>query len=114
VDDARTAARRHAKATTESAQQLEGAVADLAALEAELKGAKEAAAEARTLAKAAAQELRAATAAQKASTKAFSEVDAARQRVASVHGAGIAAAIRMLLDHVVIGRGRIPFQRKGL
>jgi len=81
VDDARTAARRHAKATTESAQQLEGAVADLAALEAELKGAKEAAAEARTLAKAAAQELRAATAAQKASTKAFSEVDAARQRV---------------------------------
>jgi exonuclease SbcC len=81
VDDARTAARRQAKATKESAQQLEGAVADLAALEAELKGAKEAAAEAKVLSKAAATALRSAAAAGKAATKAFAEIDAARQRV---------------------------------
>jgi DNA repair exonuclease SbcCD ATPase subunit len=81
VDDARTAARRQARATKESAQQLEGAVADLAALEAELKGAKEAAAEAKALAKAAAVELRSAIASEKAATKAFAEIDAARQRV---------------------------------
>ena len=81
VDDARTAARRQAKVTKESAQQLEGAVADLAALEAELKGAKEAAAEAKVLSKSAAAELRSATAAGKAAKKAFVEIDAARQRV---------------------------------
>ena len=81
VDDARTAARRQAKATKESAQQLEGAVVDLAALEAQLKGAKEAAAGAKALAKAAAEVLKAATAAEKAARKAFVEIDTARQRI---------------------------------
>jgi DNA repair exonuclease SbcCD ATPase subunit len=81
VDDARAAARGQARRTKESVQQLEGAVADLAALEAELKGAREASAEARALAKAAAQNLKAATATAKRLTKAFAEIDAARQRV---------------------------------
>jgi exonuclease SbcC len=81
VDDARTAARREARATKENARLLEGAVADLAALEAELKGAKEAGTEARALARAATAELRSATAAEKAASKAFAKIDAARQRV---------------------------------
>ncbi|HET7236773.1 MAG TPA: SMC family ATPase [Actinomycetota bacterium] len=81
VDEARAAARREARATKDSAQQLEGAVTDLAALEAELKGAREAAAEAKDLARAAAAELKGATAAHRAATKVFGALDAARQRV---------------------------------
>jgi exonuclease SbcC len=81
VDDARTAARREARATKDSAVQLAGAVPDLASLEAELKEAKDLAAEARKRAKAAAADLRTATAAARSATKAFDEVDAARQRV---------------------------------
>ena len=81
VDDARTTARRQAKATKESAAQLEGAVADLAALEADLKEAKEVAAEAKKLARAAAEKLKTATAAARSANEAFQEVDAARQRV---------------------------------
>jgi DNA repair exonuclease SbcCD ATPase subunit len=81
VDDARTAARREAKATKESAVQLAGAVPDLAELEAELKEAKDEAAEARKRATSAAQELRVATATAKAARKAFDEADAARQRI---------------------------------
>jgi len=81
VDDARTAARREARATKESAQQLLGAVADLAALEADLKDARETAAEAKELARSAAEELRSTAAAEKAARKAFMAIDAARQRV---------------------------------
>jgi exonuclease SbcC len=81
VDDARTAARREARAAKEDAGQLADAVGDLAALEADLKDAKEAAAEATRLAKAAAAELREATSAEKARRKAFVAVDATRERV---------------------------------
>jgi DNA repair protein SbcC/Rad50 len=82
VEDARNASRREARSTKESAKQLAGAVTDLAAIEAELKDAKEAVLEAKRLAKDAAAELRAATAAQKAAAKAFAESDAVRQRIA--------------------------------
>jgi DNA repair protein SbcC/Rad50 len=82
VEDARNASRREARSTKESAKQLAGAVTDLAAIEAELKDAKEAVIEAKRLAKDAAAELRAATAAQKAAAKAFAESDAVRQRIA--------------------------------
>lgn len=81
VDDARSAARREARATKDSAGQLAGAIGDLAALEADLKNAKETAAEAKRIAGAMAGELRSATASAKAARKAFEEVDAARQRV---------------------------------
>ncbi len=81
VDDARLTARREAKATKESATQLAGAVTDLSAIEAELKGAKETAAEAKDVAKATALALKDAAAAEKAAAIAFADVDAARQRV---------------------------------
>jgi DNA repair protein SbcC/Rad50 len=81
VDDARTFARREARATRESAGQLEDAVADIAALEAELKEAKDAAAEAAKGAKAAAAELKTAATKAKAARTAFQEIDAARERV---------------------------------
>jgi DNA repair exonuclease SbcCD ATPase subunit len=81
VEEARNASRREARATKESAIQLAGAVADLAALEAELKDAKEATAEAKRLAKAAAAELKGAIAVEKAATRAFAESDAVRQRI---------------------------------
>jgi exonuclease SbcC len=81
VDDARTIARREARATRESAGQLEDAVADVAALEAEAKDAKDAAAEAAKRAKAAVAELKTATTRAKAARTAFQEIDAARERV---------------------------------
>ena len=81
VEEARNASRREARATKESAAQLAGAVADLAALEAELKDAKEATAEAKHLAKAAAAELKGTIAVEKAATRAFAESDAVRQRI---------------------------------
>jgi len=81
VEEARNASRREARATKQSAVQLAGAVADLAALEAELKDAKEATAEAKRLAKAAAAELKGAIAVEKAATRAFAESDAVRQRI---------------------------------
>ena len=81
VEEARNASRREARATKESAIQLAGAVADLAALEADLKDAKEATAEAKRLAKAAAAELKGAIAVEKAATRAFAESDAVRQRI---------------------------------
>ena len=81
VDDARLTARRESRATKESATQLASAVADLTAIEAELKGAKETAAEAKDVAKASATELKQATATEQAAAKAFAEIDAARQRV---------------------------------
>jgi len=81
VEDARNASRREARSTKESATQLAGAVTDLAAIEAELKDAKEAVLEAKRVAKDAAAGLKAATAAQKAAAKAFAESDAVRQRI---------------------------------
>lgn len=81
VDEARTAARREARASKESAAQLAEAVADLAALEAELKDAKEAASEAKRRAIAAAEELEAATAASRTASEAFAEIAATRERV---------------------------------
>jgi exonuclease SbcC len=84
VDDARTAARREARATKENAMLLAGAVPDLAALEAELKEAEDLATESRRRAKSAAEELRAAAAAARSASKAFDEVDAARQRIEKI------------------------------
>jgi exonuclease SbcC len=81
VDDARLTARRESRATKASATQLASAVADLTAIEAELKGAKETAAEAKAVAKASATALKQATAVEHAAAKAFAEIDAARQRV---------------------------------
>jgi DNA repair protein SbcC/Rad50 len=81
VDDARTFARREARATRDSAGQLEDAVADIAALEAELKEAKDAAADAAKGAKAAGAELKSAATKARAARKAFQEIDAARERV---------------------------------
>jgi DNA repair protein SbcC/Rad50 len=81
VEDARNASRREARSTKESATQLAGAVADLAAIEADLKDAKEAVLEAKRLAKDAAAELRAATVAQKAAANAFAQSDEVRQRI---------------------------------
>ena len=81
VEDARNASRREARSTKESAGQLAGAVTDLAAIEAEFKDAKEAVLEAKRLAKDAAAELKAATAAQKTAANAFAESDAVRQRI---------------------------------
>lgn len=81
VDDARAAARGEARATKESTRQLEGALADLDALESDLKLAKEAAAEAKALARAAAADLNTAAAAERAAAEAFSLVDEARERI---------------------------------
>lgn len=82
VEDARNVSRREARSTKESARQLAGAVTDMAAIEAELKDAKEAVLEAKRLARDAAAELKAATAAQEAAAKAFAQSDAVRQRIA--------------------------------
>jgi exonuclease SbcC len=84
VDDARLTARRESRATKESATQLASAVADLTAIEAELKGAKETAAEAKDVAKVAAAALKAAAAAEKTAATGFADVDAARQRVEKI------------------------------
>jgi DNA repair exonuclease SbcCD ATPase subunit len=81
VEDARNASRREARATRESADQLTGAVPDVAALEADLKAVKDVVTEAKRLAKAAATELRQAVAAERAVKKAFTGSDAVRQRI---------------------------------
>jgi DNA repair protein SbcC/Rad50 len=81
VEDARNASRREARSTKESATQLAGAITDLAAIEAELKDAREAVLEAKRLAKDAAAELKASATAQKAAAKAFADSDAVRQRI---------------------------------
>ena len=81
VEEARTASRREARATKESADQLTDAVPDLAALEADLKVAKDVVTEAKRLAKAAAADLKAAGAAERSARKAFGGSDAVRQRI---------------------------------
>lgn len=81
VDEAVATARREARAAKDGAGQLAGAVGDLAALEADLKDAKDAAAEVKKLAKAAALSLKEAATEERAAVKSFNDVDAARQRV---------------------------------
>jgi exonuclease SbcC len=84
VDDARTAARREARASKQSADQLTGAVADLTELEGRQKEAKDLVREAREGAKAVAAELKEATARQRTAKQAFEVSDAARQRVEKI------------------------------
>jgi DNA repair protein SbcC/Rad50 len=80
VDDARTTARKEARGAKERAGQLAEAVADVAELEAELKGAKGAEAEARARAKEATAELKVVAARAKTARSAFERLDQARQR----------------------------------
>lgn len=84
VDEARTVARREAKASRQSAEQLTGAVADLTELEGRQKEAKDLVREARDGAKVVAAELKGATTRQRAAKKAFEVSDAARQRVEKI------------------------------
>lgn len=105
VDDARTAARREARASKQSAEQLTGAVPDLADLEARLKEAKDFAREAREQAKTAAASLKASTGAHRDAKKAFDVSDAARQRVEK-----IAVALKAATDE----RDRVTAQRDEL
>ena len=81
VEEARTAARREAKATKQSTEQLRGAVADIALLEASVKEAKDVVLEAERLAKEVSAELKAASRSHKQARNAFEASDAARQRV---------------------------------
>jgi exonuclease SbcC len=81
VEDARNASRREARSTGESARQLEGAIADLAEIEADLKDAKETVLEAKRRARDSGAALKEATARQKKAAKIFAESDAVRQRI---------------------------------
>jgi exonuclease SbcC len=81
VDEARSAARREAKATSTSVAQLSDAVEDIAALEAQVKEAHDVAAEARAAADGSARELTVATTTADAARDAFVTIDAVRQRV---------------------------------
>jgi DNA repair protein SbcC/Rad50 len=81
VDEARTAARRESRATMQGAEQLLGAVPDLAALEAELKEAKDAANAGLARAKSAAASVGAAERAAKAARASFERADRLRERV---------------------------------
>ncbi len=81
VDDARAAARQGSRAAKTSADQLADAVVDAAALEVQLKAAKEASRLAKVASKAAAAELKVAASRAKAADKVFHEMDLARQKV---------------------------------
>jgi DNA repair protein SbcC/Rad50 len=81
VDEARTAARRETRAATQGAEQLLGAVPDLAALEAELKEAMDAAKAGAALAKAAAASVSAAERAAKSVRTGFERADRLREHV---------------------------------
>jgi exonuclease SbcC len=81
VEEARFAARREAKATKQSAEQLSDAIVDVAELEAAVKEAKDLVLEAERALKSAAADLKEATRAHAESLKAFQASDAARQRV---------------------------------
>jgi len=84
VDDARTAARREARSTRQSADLLAGAVGDLAALEAALKEATDAVRQAAKQQKAAAAELKVAGGREQAAREAFQEADRIRERVEKI------------------------------
>jgi exonuclease SbcC len=81
VDDARTSARREAKAKKHGADQLAGAVADTTELEASLAATVAATAKAAEHAQQAGAELRSATVAATAARSTFARLDEARQRV---------------------------------
>jgi exonuclease SbcC len=80
VDDARSAARREAKVTRQSAEQLSDATLDVTELEAKLKEAKDVALEAGRRAKAVSAELKRAKAAHRQARKAFDASNAGRER----------------------------------
>jgi exonuclease SbcC len=80
VDDARTAARREARATKQSAEQLTEAIVDIAELEAALKEANDVVYEAEGRKKSAGAELKAASRSHREARKAFDASDASRQR----------------------------------
>src|SRR6266581_3514752 len=84
VDEARTAARREARSTRQSADLLAGAVGDLAALEAALKEATDAVRQAAKQQKAAAAELKVAGGREQAAREAFQEADRIRERVEKI------------------------------
>jgi exonuclease SbcC len=84
VDDARTAARREARSTRQSADLLAGAVADIASLEAALKEATAAVREAGSQQKTAAAALKEAAKREQAARKTFQESDRIRQRVENI------------------------------
>jgi exonuclease SbcC len=81
VDEARTVARREARTAKQSAQELAGSLPDLAAIEAELKEARDIAKQRGAEAKAAVSAAKEADRHVKASRKAFDEADGIRQRV---------------------------------
>jgi exonuclease SbcC len=81
VDEARTVARREARTAKQSAQELAGSLPDLAAIEAELKEARDIAKQRGAEAKAAMSAAKEADRHVKASRKAFDEADGIRQRV---------------------------------
>jgi DNA repair protein SbcC/Rad50 len=80
VDRALEQARRRMRASNDAADQLAGAVSDLAALEAEVKEANDAAREAERAAAGAERTLQRALRASKAARKAFDGIDEARER----------------------------------
>jgi exonuclease SbcC len=84
VDDARTAARREARSTRQSADLLAGAVADIGSLEAALKEATDTVLEVRKVQKEAAAELKDAAGREQAARKAFQESDGVRERVEKI------------------------------
>jgi DNA repair protein SbcC/Rad50 len=81
VDEARTTARREARTSKQSAQELAGSLPDLAAIEAELKEARDVARQRAAEAKAAATAAREAGRSAKAARTAFDAADVVRQRV---------------------------------
>jgi DNA repair protein SbcC/Rad50 len=81
VDEARSAAKREARTAKQSAQELAGSLPDLAAIEAELKEARDIARQRATEAKEATAITKEADRLAKASRKAFDEADGVRQRV---------------------------------
>jgi exonuclease SbcC len=84
VDDARTAARREARSTKQSADLLAGAVADIAVLETALKEAADAIREAVKQQKATAGALKDAVKREQAARKVFQESDRVRERVEKI------------------------------
>jgi exonuclease SbcC len=105
VDDARKAARLDTRSAKQLAEQLAGAVADIAALEGLYKEAKDHATEATGLAKAAAAALKEATKHAKTARATFVELDAARQRVEKV---------RVEIDAAVVERDGRAAERTDL
>jgi exonuclease SbcC len=105
VDDARKTARAESRMATQSAEQLAGAVADIAGLEAQLKEAEDRAHEAAGIATAAAAELKNVTARAAQARREFESADASRQRVEK---------LRVEIDTIVQDRDRRAADRETL